>query len=187
MHLRLFKEGGKVKHEKTLLIPSTERIPALTRSDEGYNQVYMILVANLQQAFSNLNLRKGFNEDQLLELAELIIESASEDNLSLEDVLLFLQELVLGKAGKIFDRLDIPTFFELFEGYREQRYLALRYIQYEANANYKAAGDPARLSDGREDNDTHTQEIISRLYKTTIENAQDQPVQPPITPGGQTT
>ena len=179
MHLRTFKENGIVRHDRTLLIPSAERIPALTRSDEGYKQVYTILVLNLQQCFSNLNLRKGFNEDQLLELAEMIIEEANEDNLSVEDVMLFLQQLVTGKAGKIYDRLDIPTFFELFEVYRQERYVALQYIQYEAHSQYKAMGDNTRISDGRAENDSNTRQVMTECYrKSSNDGNQSQPVQP---------
>lgn len=147
MHLRLFKANGNIRYDQVLRIPSSERIPALTATDAGYKQVYTVLVVKLQQAFSNLNLRKGFNEDQLLNLAEMIIEQASEDNLSMEDVLLFLEQLVTGKSGKIFDRMDAPTFFELFEDYRERRHLALQYMQYEAHQQYKSMGDDKRSSE----------------------------------------
>lgn len=147
MHLRMFKDGGKVNYDKTLAIPSNERIPALTATEGGYNQVETVLAAYLLQTFNNLNLRKGFNEDQVIELAEEIIEESKADNLSLEDVLLFLQQLITGKAGKIYDRLDLPTFFELFETYRENRHIAMQYLRYELQANYKAMGDPTRTSE----------------------------------------
>lgn len=179
MHLRLFKENGAIRYDRTLQIPSSERITALTRGDEGYNQVYTVLVVNLQQAFTNLNLKRGFNEDQLLELADLIIEESREDNLALEDVLLFLQQLVTGKAGKIYDRLDIPAFFELFEGYRQERHLALQYIQYETDCHYKALGDTTRTSDGVADTDANTRRVMADYYQQHHKNAQSEPIQPP--------
>jgi hypothetical protein len=178
MHLRLFKDKGKVRYDKTLQIPSSERITALTRADDGYKQVYTVLVVNLQLAFANLNLKRGVNDDQLLELADMIIEEANEDNLSMEDVLLFLQQLVTGKAGKIYDRLDIPAFFELFEGYRQERHLALQYIQYETDCHYKALGDTTRSSDGYADNDDNTRRVMADYYKQTT-NAKSESVQPP--------
>lgn len=178
-HLDQFKQQGLVKHERTLLIPTSERIPALTRSEEGYEQVYVILVASLQRTMNNLNLRKGMNEDQLLELADLIIEESREDNLSMEDVLLFLQQLTTGKAGKIFDRMDMPVFFELFEHYRQARYLALRYVQYEAEVNYKAMGDTTRISDSHAENDDNTRQVMADYYKQRMNNVQSEPIQPP--------
>jgi len=176
----MFKDNGVVRYDKTLQIPSSERIPALTRTEDGYKQVYTALVIALQQCFSNLNLRKGFNEDQLLDLSDMIIEQASEDNLSLEDVLLFLQQLVSGKAGRIYDRLDIPTFFELFEGYRQERYMSLQYLQYEAHAHYKGLGDTTRSSDGKAENDENTKRVMMDYYKKNLHESE--PVQSPPTP-----
>jgi len=180
-HLQLFKQHGAIRHDLTLQIPSAERIPALTRTDAGYDEINTILAIYLTQTFNNLNLRKGFNEDQVLDLAEMIIEEAKEDNLSLEDVMLFLQQLVTGKAGKIFDRLDIPTFFELFEGYRQDRHLALQYIHYEAEVQFKGMGDTTRTSDGNMENDENTRRVMADYYKNSMNN-ESQPIQPPPAP-----
>lgn len=179
MHLRLFKDNGRVRYDRTLQIPSSERIAALTQTDAGYEQVYTVLVLNLQQALAGLNVKRGINEDQLLELADMVIEEAKEDNLSMEDVMLFLQQLVTGKSGKIYDRLDIPVFFELFEVYRQERHLALQYIQYETDCHYKALGDTTRTSDGLADNDTNTRRVMAEYYSKQQNNAQSEPVQPP--------
>lgn len=171
IHLGAFKDRGVVRHDKTLRIPSSERIPALTRSDEGYNQVLTILTVRLTAAFENMNLKRGMNEDQVLNLAELIIEESHEDNLSMEDVLLFLQQLVAGRAGKILDRMDLPLFFELFENYRQDRHLALTYLQYEAECNYKVQGDTTRTSDGKMENDANTRQVMSDYYKQHMKDA----------------
>lgn len=125
-----------------------------------------------------MNLKRGMNEDQIINLAEAIIEESKEDNLSMEDVLLFLQQMMTGKiAGRIYDRMDIPLFFELFEYYRQERYLALRYIQYEAEVNYKALGDQTRTSDGFAENDNNTRQVMAHYYMKNQTNAQSQPVQ----------
>lgn len=186
MHLRLFKDQGQVRYDKTLQIPSADRIPALTATKEGYKQVYTILTLRLQSAFDNLNLRKGLNEDQLLDLAERIIEESHEDNLSIEDVLLFLEQLVTGKSGKIYDRLDMPTFFELFEDYRERRHMALQYVQYEMHQQFKAMGDGSRSSEQREVNDGHVEREIRKYnIQQEVKKQQDeQGVRSDVTPGG---
>lgn len=182
-HLRAFKERGVVRHDKTLRIPSSERIPALTKSDEGYEYVMILLVARLKTTFEGMNLRKGMNEDQIIELGVMIIEQSHEDNLSVEDVLLFLQMLLAGKVGKIFDRMDIPTFFELFEVYRQQRHMELQYIQYEIEAQYKGMGDNSRTSDGRMENDANTRQVMSDYFrKTQYENNTSNPIQQTPTP-----
>jgi len=177
-HLSVFKDRGTIRHDKTLAIPSKDRIPALTQSAAGYKFVLMTLTVRLAQTFENMNLKRGMNEDQIINLAEAIIEESKEDNLSMEDVLLFLQQMITGKiAGRIYDRMDIPLFFELFEYYRQERYLALRYIQYEAEVNYKALGDQTRTSDGFAENDNNTRQVMADYYMKNQTNAQSQPVQ----------
>jgi hypothetical protein len=110
----------------------------LVMAPGGREVILTSLVASLKSAFANINLRLGLNEDQVVELADQIIDSAHEDNLGLEDVLLFLGELLTGKAGKIYDRLDIPVFFELFESYRQARHEEMKDFRDEITAQHRA-------------------------------------------------
>lgn len=146
-HLALFKERGVVQFDKVLSIPNDERIPALIQQPEGRLRVSTALSASIMSAFGNLNLRIGMNEDQVCDLAEEIIDESSQDNLGLEDVLLFLKDLITGKAGKIYDRMDIQIFFELFENYRQDRHTSLQNIRYEQDQQHKALPVNDRLSD----------------------------------------
>lgn len=136
--LSLYKDMGMVSYRKVLELSLDERIPALIKKSGVRNEILMALVASLKSAFSNLNLRLGMNEDQIVELADMIIDQSHEDNLGLEDVLLFLGDLLTGKSGKIYDRLDIPTFFELFETYRQKRHETMKSYREEQEAQYKA-------------------------------------------------
>lgn len=165
LHLARFKEAGKVKFERTLMIPDDERIPALVADENNRFNVFTAIVASLKSAMDNINLRKTFNEDQLLELADLIIDQSHEDQLALEDILLFLQRLVSGQAGTLYDRLDLPTFFELFESYREERYQALRHIRYEQHVHYKNMGDPTRLTGVVDGADSDYRQALVDHYK----------------------
>lgn len=149
--LALLKDRGVVKFDKVLAIPSNERIPAITKTLEGRMQVSAALTASIKSAFDNVNLRVGLSPDQMVELAEMVIDESVEDNLSLEDVLLFLQQLISGKAGKIYDRMDAPTFFELFETYRESRFQTLRMIRDEQHSQFKSFGNTGeRASDDQD-------------------------------------
>lgn len=165
MHLARFKEAGVIKFERTLQIPMTERIPALVKDENGHFNVLTAIVASLKSALDNINLKKGLNEDQVIELAEVIIDQSHEDQLALEDILLFLNRLITGQAGTLYDRLDMPTFFELFESYREERYQALRHVQDEQHTNYRAMGDNSRLSDKVRDADNNYREALANHYK----------------------
>lgn len=151
MHLDKFKHQGIVDFSKVLSISLSDRIPALTNSEEGRYAVLVALSAALNSAFKNMNLRIGFNEDQIIELAGMIIDQSHEDYLALEDVLLFLQKLLVGEFGKIYDRMDIPTFFEMFEKYRQNRYVSLKQIQEERHVQNKSYGSPERWSDMNKD------------------------------------
>lgn len=146
--LATYKERGVVKYDRVLSVPVSQRIPELVKSIEGRMSVSAALTASIKSAFDNINLRVGLSPEQMVELAEAIIDQSEEDYLSLEDVLLFLQQLVVGKAGKIFDRMDMPTFFELFENYRQARYVELRRLRHEQAVQFKSFGNTGeRLSD----------------------------------------
>ena len=159
MHLSKFKERGVVSFPMVLSIASKDRIPALAKTEEGRFEVLTALTASIKSAFSNINLRVGLNEDQMIELADAIIDQSGEDNLSLEDVLLFLQKLLVGDAGKIYDRMDIPTFFEKFELYRQDRHKATLRIREEQQVQYKALGNPERWSE------THDKEKENSMHE----------------------
>lgn len=127
-----------VDYRKALELSLDERIPSLIQQPGKRDEILIVLSAALTSALSNLNLRYGMTGEQIVELADMIIDQSHEDNLGLEDVLLFLGDLLTGKAGKIYDRLDIPTFFELFETYRQKRHETMKGVRDELDAQYRA-------------------------------------------------
>lgn len=165
-----FKDQGIVQFDRVLSIPSGERIQALIKEEEGYMNVAAALTASIKSAMENINLKLPLSENQLVELAGLIIEESAEDNLALEDVLLFLQQLVNGKAGKIYDRMDIPRFFEMFEAYRQERHLMHKRIQEEKHANFKALGDNERWSENTENEKKEMHNAMNDYLKNTYQN-----------------
>ena len=165
--LQPFRERGIIQYSKSLEIPAGERIPALLNLERGRERISASIAASLTSAMQNINLRVGLSPEQIFELSEAIIDQSHEDNLGLEDILLFLGELVTGKAGKIYDRMDMPTFFELFEYYRQQRHSTLMDIRYEEQVNHKAQGPTDRTSE-ETDKDAHREALadhLKNLYK----------------------
>lgn len=150
VRLNGFREMGVIRHERTLALPHEERIPELIKEEGGRAKVSAALMASMISAFQNLNIKGGMNEDQIFELAEAIIDTSHEDYLSIEDVLLFLRELITGKLGKIGERMDMPTFFEYMEKYRQKRYEALQAIRDEQHTQNKVAGRQNRRSEDLE-------------------------------------
>ena len=167
-HIALFKERGVVNFEAVLAVPSTERIQHLALQPKGRERVSAALAASIKSAFESLNLRVGMNIEQILDLSDEIIDQSAEDNLALEDVLLFLQQLITGKTGKIYDRMDIPTFFEMFEVYRQDRHDALLATREQEQVNHKAFGDPDRSSDNNTEEVAMKDAMIDYLRKSNI-------------------
>lgn len=144
LHLSEFKELGVVNYRKIMQVPNKERIPELVKTKEGRAEVLIALTAAIKSALGNINVRVGLNADQLVELADRVIDSSHEDNLSVEDVLIFLQQLLVGDCGKVNDRMDITIFFERFEVYRQKRYTEILAYREEQNSQYKILGKDDR-------------------------------------------
>lgn len=142
-----YKEKGEARPMAIIEnVPVSNRLPALAQS-YGTEKIAAVLAKAITKALANFNLRVGMNADQILELAYALIDSSNEDQLAFEDIMLFLDGMVKAKYGKVYDRMDIPTFFEMLEVYRDQRHKA--YISYkeEKESQYKTGGDSNRISD----------------------------------------
>jgi hypothetical protein len=144
--LASFREKGVVKYERALAIPMERRIPELTKTPEGRLRVSIAIASSMLSAFQHIEKAK-MSAATIKEIAEGIIDSAHEDQLSIEDVLLFLKDMLMGKYGKITGSLDMPAFFELFENYRDERYKTIRRLRWEEHLSYKSLGDSNRSFD----------------------------------------
>lgn len=144
--LASFREKGMVKYEKSLAIPMDQRIPELTKTPEGRKKVSIAIATSMLSAFQHIDSAK-MTAATIKEVAEGIIDSSHEDQLSLEDILLFLKDMLMGKYGKITGALDMPRFFEIFERYRDERYQTLKKIRWEEHLSFKSLGDSNRSFD----------------------------------------
>ena len=141
-----YKVKGEVNHLSVIEnVPVSERLPALAKM-YGNDKISGILSLAITKTLNSFNLRVGMNPAQVLELAYSLIEEAEQDQLSIQDILLFLDGLPKFKYGKVYDRMDMPTFYELFEVYREQRHQAYINAKEEQHAQFKSMGDSNRMS-----------------------------------------
>lgn len=136
--LRQYKDNGRINFPKVLSIPVNERIPELAKRD--FKRINMLVIGALTVAMESLNTKRRLNEIEILDLSETIIDSSAEDNLSFEDLMLFLQKLTRGEY-KTPAELDIPKFMEIFEIYREQRHQELQDYRYNQHIQHKSLGD----------------------------------------------
>jgi hypothetical protein len=162
MALKSYKsQNGAVDFGKVLSVPYVERIASLTHI-VGYQRVHTVLVAGVQLAMESLNLSNSLNAGQIFDLSDALIETASEDNLAIQDVVLFLQKLTRGEMGPLYSQMDIAKFMELFEVYREDRFQALNIIRDEQHVQHKAFGDPTRWA---ETHDKETERSMGEAMK----------------------
>ena len=141
-----YKEKGEPLPMRVIeLVPVSERLPALSKL-YGVEKISGILSLAITKALNNFNLRVGMNPQQILNLAYELINDAEQDQLAIQDILLFLDGMVKFKYGKVYDRMDMPTFFEMLEKYREERHQAFMNGKEEAHAQFKAMGDSNRSS-----------------------------------------
>lgn len=140
--LKQFKtQDGAINYPMVLSIPREERIPELARKD--FRRVLMLIIGAITVAMESITVKKRLNEIQILDAAENIIDTSSEDYLSFEDIMLFLQKLTRGEY-KMPAELDVPKFMELFEIYREVRHQEYHEQQYNQHLQYKSLGDANR-------------------------------------------
>lgn len=166
-HLNKFKSNGIIQFEKVMMLPSSERMPALAKTEDGRGDLLIALTAALKSAFNNFNLKFAMNEDQIIELADQIIDQSYEDNLAIEDVLLFLQGLLTSNYGKVYDRMDIPLFFEFFEKYRQKRHDQLIILRDEQQTQAKTMGrDPIKGMGKDKNMDTSTFFELLQTYQS---------------------
>lgn len=143
--MRQFKtEYGNINYPAVLSIPLTERLPEMAKKD--FEGTLALVTVGLTGAFEGMNLKRPMNANQIIDLAETIVDSANEDYLSFEDVMLFLQKLIRGEYGSNYDSMDIPKFMLSFEEYREKRYKELKKIREEDHIQNKTTGDTGRVA-----------------------------------------
>jgi hypothetical protein len=141
-----YKEKGEPDHLAVIQnIPKDQRLPQIAKI-YGTDKIATVLGKQITRTLSNFNLRVGMNSEQIYDLSLALIETAEEDNLAIEDIMLFLDGLPKFKYGKVYDRMDMPTFFEMLEKYREERHLAYVNAKEESHAQYKSMGDSNRTS-----------------------------------------
>lgn len=160
--LKQFKiQNGAPNFPALFEIPSANRLPELAKNDPDGTTV--IVTAGLTLAIENMNLKRGLTAGQLLDLAEEILDSSVDDNLSFEDLMLFLQGLTRGRYGELYESMDIPKFMNLFGKYRDERWeegIRLRDAKHE---EYKNLGDKERGNSRLSAFDQHLSEYTTKL------------------------
>lgn len=147
LRLSEYRERGEIDFKKVLAVPARYRIPGLVATKEGKRAVLSVLTVYIAKAMNQLNLKYPMNADQVATLALTIINQSQQDQLAMEDVMLFLQKLIAGEYGPVEFKMDSPTFFKYFEAYREDRFQANESMKDEQHVNYKSLGKTGKEGD----------------------------------------
>lgn len=138
--LKQFKNpNGTLLYDRILSMPLEDRLPGLVLK-LGLKKVHQTLAVAVTITMETLNLRQPLTSNQIIDLVDILVDTASEDYLSLEDVLLFLQQLARGVMGNLFASIDIPKIMTSFEEYRQKRHNEYVKIKDEKDAQYKCVG-----------------------------------------------
>lgn len=159
--LKQYKEpSGIIKYTEVCKIPLSERLPALVEKD--FMKATALVVVAITMAFEKMNMKKRVDGVLINNIADEVVDTCGEDNISMEDLMLFLQGLVRGSYGNN-DDMTVSKFMNLFEIYRENRYAALMEYRENQNLEYKSLGDPERSVKPSTPFEEHLQEYSQKL------------------------
>lgn len=159
--------NGEVKWNALLSIPLTERIPGLIHS-YGKKTAHKLLVMILKEFTNALPLTKikKMTDTRIAIAACEVMLTAFEDQLSLEDVILFLQKAKTGHYGVIKNMSHPAQLLTLLEPYRQARHEAYQKLKEEKDRQYKQLGEEERTAQ----NPTSLNDLLHQSFTIDISN-----------------
>ena len=138
--LQLFIDGNGVNFNRLLSIPLSERIPALAQSF-GKKHMHAVVSFMVQDFYAGIN-----PENSLSKTADDLLTIAAEDQLSMEDLLVFFELVRAGTFNSLEGQDAGDRLMNHLETYRQWRYEAYCKIKAEQDADYKKVGAAKRSS-----------------------------------------
>lgn len=142
-----YSPGNTAAYDRLLAIPLTERIPGLLQ-DYGLRRMHRLITLILQEFSYSVALprSKKLTETQTAVCACDIILAAEEDQLSLEDLIVFFELTRQGSYGRFRGQLTHYDIMQKLEQFRQERYTALQKLREIHEAEKKQVGPLARIS-----------------------------------------
>lgn len=135
---------GNADYLKLMSISQSERIPELVKTEEGEKKMVGVVTAAITIMGEELNIKSGLKPGQVVSLAAAIIEQAEYERLTLEDVIVFLQQVSNGYYGEMYNALDRTKILKWMGTYREARVKSLEEYRINKHIEYKGLGDSNR-------------------------------------------
>jgi hypothetical protein len=141
-------EGDAILYDGLLSIPLTERIPGLI-TNYGLKRAHRLIKMVLQEFCYNIPLPKSakLSDTKIAAVACDLILTAYEDQLSLEDLIVFFELAKKGKYGKFKGMLTHFSIMQKLEQYRLDRSAAYYQLKEEQEAERKKMNELPRIGD----------------------------------------
>lgn len=140
-----FQKDDQVRFDLLLAIPLPERIPGLLQ-EFGMKRMHQLLVMLIKAFCFALPIpkTKKLTDTKISAIACDLVLVAQEDQLSLEDVILFFERAKAGKYGAIKILQHHHQLMDLLQQYRQERHDAFMKIKEEQNQQLKTLGPADR-------------------------------------------
>jgi len=142
-----YAKDDQANFEALLSIPLTERIPGLT-NEYGLKRMHHLVKTILNEFCIAIALPKSkkLTETKTSVVACDLILAAEEDQLSMEDLIVFFELAKNGKYGKFRSLLTHYSIMKKLEQYRQQRYEAYIKIKDQRQTEVRLLGPSERIS-----------------------------------------
>ncbi|HEX8315229.1 MAG TPA: DUF6633 family protein [Flavisolibacter sp.] len=143
-----YLQGGVVHFDKLLSIPLTERIPGIIK-DYGLQRAQRLIKLVLQEFCYSSPLPKSakLSDTKIAACACDLILAAYEDQLSLEDLIIFFERAKEGKYGKFKGMITHFSIMQKLEQYRMDRSETYRRLKDEQEAQLKKMNEIPRIGE----------------------------------------
>ena len=145
--LQQYSTADGANFEALLSIPLSERIPALV-SEYGLKRMHHLIKTILNEFCYSIALPKSkkLTETKTSVTACDLILVADEDQLSMEDLIVFFELAKNGKYGKFKTVLTHYSIMEKLEQFRQDRYETYVRIKEQKEAEVRLLGPTERIS-----------------------------------------
>jgi len=145
--LQQYSTANGANFETLLSIPLSERIPGLI-NEYGLKRMHRLIKTILNEFCYSIALPKSkkLTETKISVIACDLILAADEDQLSMEDLIVFFELTKQGKYGKFKDLLTHYAIIEKLEQFRQERYETYVRIKDKKEAEVRLLGPKERIS-----------------------------------------
>jgi len=164
--MKQFVADDGIRFDGLLSIPLNERIPGLI-NEYGLKRAHRLIKMVLQEFCYNIPLPKSakLSDTKIAACSCDLILAAYEDQLSLEDLIVFLEKAKEGKYGKFKGMLTHFSLMQKLEQYRQERTAVYYKLKDEQEAELKRRNELPRIGETKSIGEIMQQAEIINMAK----------------------